>query len=66
VGATAARPVGCSRSDGCRKKFCMSTTTSAESAGAMVTNVSSGPNVVRTVCDAAAPRERSYVLDSRE
>jgi len=44
----------------------MSTTTSAESAGAMVTNVSSGPNVVRTVCDAAAPRERSYVLDSRE
>ena len=49
VGSTAARPVLCSMQDGSRKKFCMSTITSAESAGEMLIDVDFGPSLVGIV-----------------
>jgi len=62
VGSTAFRPLGWDMHFSSRKKFCMSTTTSADISGAIITEVSAGPSVVAIVSFVAEEPEMSKVL----
>lgn len=62
VGSTAARPLGWAMHFGSKKKFCMSTITSADVSGEIATEVPSGPWVVGMVILLSEAPEISNVL----